>query len=106
VQNEAETVSENWHKSDTGSSLHVPSAETKNAAQAGPLNGANADKKTGVFQENGYHDAGSPASQAALWFAQNRDNCPQPIIPFLKGTFGISALEAVLAIQAAKAGDK
>tara|TARA_R110002020_G_scaffold5179_4_gene21933 strand:- start:15169 stop:15489 length:321 start_codon:yes stop_codon:yes gene_type:complete len=106
VSNEAGTRGKKWHKIDTSSSPHVPPDQTENAVPAGPRNGADADEKTVVFQENAYHEAGSPASQAALWFAKNRDKCPHPIVPFLKHTFGISALDAVLAIQAAKAGDK
>lgn len=66
LSNEARTRSENWHKFDTGGSLHVPPLQTKNAVQAGPLNGAKTDKKTGVFRGKEYHEASAPSRQTAL----------------------------------------
>jgi hypothetical protein len=39
--------------------------------------------------------------RAAHWYAENRGNCPRPIVPTLRAMFGLSALEAVQAIREA-----
>ncbi|MCT8999623.1 hypothetical protein [Chelativorans intermedius] len=82
-----------------------PAPQKQTAAQAGPLNGGNGiEKHSGAFNENSYHDGASAAMRAAQWYAENRDNCPRPIVPTLKRMFGVSALEAVQAIQTANGG--
>jgi hypothetical protein len=79
-----------------------PDPETETAAQAGPLNGGDrSEKHSGAFKENFYHDGGPAATRAGLWYAENRENCPHPIMPALRRMFGLSALEAVQAIRVA-----
>ncbi|MER8539145.1 hypothetical protein NKH17_06725 [Mesorhizobium sp. M1334] len=50
-----------------------------------------------------YHNGASAATCAARWLAENRDNCPRPIVPVLRAMFSLSALEAVQAIREANA---
>jgi hypothetical protein len=110
VQNEAGTCQRKWHKTDTRGSPSVraeASAEKQTAAQAGPLNGGNGfEKHTGAFNENRYHNRAAAATRAGLWLAENRDNCPRPIVPVLKARFGLTAAEAVQAIRLANGGGR
>ena len=32
-------------------------------------------------------------ARAADWYGQNKDNCPRPVVPFLKNRFGLTARE-------------
>jgi hypothetical protein len=110
VQNGDGTRGEKWHKSDTGSSASVRAgtgAQKQTAVPAGPRNGGNTtEKHSGAFNENTYHDGASAATRAGQWYAENRDTCPRPIVPTLRAMFGLSALEAVQAIQFANGGAK
>jgi hypothetical protein len=76
-------------------------SETKTAAQAGPLNGGGSEYESTSIAGNGYHNGADAATRAGLWYAENRENCPRPIVPALKRMFGLSALEAVQAIRVA-----
>jgi hypothetical protein len=79
-----------------------PDPETETAAQAGPLNGGNkSEKHSSAFKENSYHETGPAATRAGLWYAENRENCPRPVVPALRLMFDLSALEAVQAIRVA-----
>lgn len=79
-----------------------PDAETETAAQAGPLNGGDrSEKHSGAFKENCYHNASPAATRAGHWYAENRENCPRPVVPALRRMFDLSALEAVQAIRVA-----
>ncbi|MDN5928722.1 MAG: hypothetical protein L0I29_16765 [Hyphomicrobiales bacterium] len=79
-----------------------PNAEKQTAVQAGPLNGGNANEKhSEAFNPNCYHNATDAATRAGRWYAENRADCPRPIIPALRRMFGLSALEAVQAIRVA-----
>ncbi|WP_192800274.1 hypothetical protein [Brucella anthropi] len=43
---------------------------------------------------------GDPVKQAAIWLATTPDaKKPRPIIPFIKSKFGLSAVEAIRAIE-------
>ena len=48
------------------------------------------------------HETTAAVDQAAEWFAQNREHCPRPIVPFLRERFGLSASEACLALTEAR----
>jgi hypothetical protein len=79
-----------------------PDPETETAAQAGPLNGGDrSEKHSGAFKENCYHNASPAATRAGHWYAENRENCPRPVVPALRRMFDLSALEAVQAIRVA-----
>jgi hypothetical protein len=79
-----------------------PDPEKQTAVQAGPLNGGNAiEKHSGAFEGNSYHIAPDAATRAGRWYAENRANCPRPIVPALRRMFDLSALEAVEAIRVA-----
>ena len=79
-----------------------PDAETETAVPAGPRNGGGkSEKHSSAFAETSYHDGASAAMRAGLWYAENRDRCPRPVVPFLRSEFGLSALEAVEAIRLA-----
>ncbi|MHA6642987.1 hypothetical protein ACX3P1_09925 [Mesorhizobium sp. A623] len=106
MQNGGGTRGKKWHKTDTSGSPSVhaapATAQTKTAAQDGPLNGGNAiEKHSSAFNGNSYHNADDAATRAGRWYAENRENCPQPIIPTLRRMFDLSALEAVQAIRVA-----
>jgi len=47
------------------------------------------------------HETSAVIDVAAQWYAANRQACQRPVIPVLKRMFGLSALEAILAIRAA-----
>lgn len=36
---------------------------------------------------------------AALWLSLHRDECPNPIIPFVRKRFSLTALEAITALK-------
>ncbi|RWC29267.1 MAG: hypothetical protein EOS27_16580 [Mesorhizobium sp.] len=111
MQNGDGTSGKKWHKSDTSGSPSVRAApattQKKTAAQAGPLNGGNGiEKHSSAFKENDYHSDGSAATCAARWYAENRGNCPHPVVPTLRAMFSLSALEAVQAIREANGGGR
>ncbi|MBB4277252.1 hypothetical protein GGE12_005055 [Rhizobium mongolense] len=47
------------------------------------------------------HEASEQITVAATWYRQHREECPRPIVPHLRQTFGLSALEACEAIAEA-----
>lgn len=105
VQNEAGTHGEKWHKTDTSGSpsVHtIADPEKQIAAPTGIGSGDNTiEKHSEAFEGNSYHNATAAATRAGLWYAENRENCPKPIIPALRRMFDLSALEAVQAIRVA-----
>ncbi|TYR32084.1 hypothetical protein FY036_13445 [Mesorhizobium microcysteis] len=50
------------------------------------------------------HESSAAISEAARWYAANRDACERPVIPALRRRFGLTAHEAVTALREAKAG--
>ncbi|MER2536851.1 MAG: hypothetical protein ABTQ31_16995 [Rhizobiaceae bacterium] len=105
MQNEAGTCQQKWHKTDTSGSpsvLAISDPEKRTAAPTGIGNGGNrSEKHSGAFCENAYHNGDSAATRAGLWYAENRDACPRPVVPFLRAEFGLSAIQAVEAIRLA-----
>ncbi|TIQ67028.1 MAG: hypothetical protein E5X41_06060 [Mesorhizobium sp.] len=108
MQNGDGTSGKKWHKSDTGSSPSVratpATTQTKTAAQAGTLNGGASKYESIADAKLAYHNAASAATCAARWYAENRGNCPHPVVPTLRAMFALSALEAVQAIREANGG--
>jgi hypothetical protein len=41
-------------------------------------------------------------SVAARWYAEHQQDCPRPVVPFIRRTFDLTAKEAVDAIRAAQ----
>jgi hypothetical protein len=84
VQNEAGTRGKKWHKSDTSGSPSVHAAagpEKQIAAPTGIGSGDNTiEKHSEAFNENCYHGGASGATRAGLWYAENRNVCPRPIV--------------------------
>jgi hypothetical protein len=105
MQNEAGTCQQKWHKTDTGGSPSVHATAGPEKQIAAPTGIGSGDNKIGehseASHENSYHDGASAAMRAGLWYAENRQNCPHPIIPVLRRMFSLSALEAVQALRIA-----
>jgi hypothetical protein len=110
VQNEAGTCQQKWHKTDTSGSpsVHVTAGlEKQIAAPTGIGSGDNTIEKHGsAFEGNSYHNTKDAATRAGLWYAENRETCPRPVVPALRSIFGLSALEAVKAIREANGGGR
>lgn len=48
------------------------------------------------------HQTTAAIDEAGRWFADNRERCPKPIVPFLRERFGLTAVEACEALQVAR----
>lgn len=48
------------------------------------------------------HESSAAIAEAAIWYAAHLDTCEHPIVPALRRRFGLSATEAVIAIQEAR----
>ena len=50
------------------------------------------------------HEGSAAIDEAAVWYREHRDTCERPVLPALRQRFGLSALEAVIAIREARRG--
>ncbi|MCG7504072.1 hypothetical protein [Mesorhizobium retamae] len=105
MQNEAGTCQPKWHKTDTSGSPSVHATAGPEKQIAAPTGIGSGDKTIekhdSAFEGNSYHSVLNAATRAGLWYAENRDTCPRPVVPTLRRMFGLSALEAVQAIRVA-----
>lgn len=47
------------------------------------------------------HESTEQITIAAAWYRQHREECPRPVVPHLRQTFGLSPLQACEAVAEA-----
>jgi len=48
------------------------------------------------------HETSAAVEMAAIWYSENRERCPRPIVPFLRERFGLTAVEVCQALTEAQ----